>query len=241
MAHFHKQRSRSMSYKLLRKKYDEVDAKRIWLHAFDEGFKNLQSFVFNGLGIKRNYTSQLETAKIFALHFSLITPGCKNDIPDFVVRHYLDGMPELVNRTSKKFGRKVVPDKTTMDLVLAPSSEVPPSRQSAPIKKKKTKKKMSERVKPHKDPTGHRKKYYEYLESQEWKDKRDELFRIRGRRCERCNSSKNIQVHHLTYERVFNELLNDLEVLCKTCHEIEHGIRKPERVIEMNEQNDYPY
>lgn len=65
-------------------------------------------------------------------------------------------------------------------------------------------------------------KYTEYLKSPQWKSKRQELFNERGKRCESCGRTENIQVHHLTYRNVFNENLEDLQVLCKKCHSKKH-------------------
>ena len=65
-------------------------------------------------------------------------------------------------------------------------------------------------------------KYKDYLQSDEWQKKRLKLFAERGKVCERCQSITNIQVHHKTYENIFNEKLCDLEVLCKICHENHH-------------------
>jgi hypothetical protein len=65
-------------------------------------------------------------------------------------------------------------------------------------------------------------KYKDYLQSDEWQKKRQQLFAERGKVCERCQSITNIQVHHKTYENIFNEKLSDLEVLCKICHENHH-------------------
>lgn len=41
--------------------------------------------------------------------------------------------------------------------------------------------------------------------------------------CNRCNSSKYLCVHHKDRNRKNNEF-NNLEILCKKCHQIEHGI-----------------
>ena len=48
----------------------------------------------------------------------------------------------------------------------------------------------------------------------------------RGFKCERCGSKKDLQVHHKTYKRKGHELPGDVELLCKTCHEKEHGLAK---------------
>jgi len=65
--------------------------------------------------------------------------------------------------------------------------------------------------------------YRDYLRSEAWQEKRRQKFEQVGRRCERCSNTTGIQVHHTTYERLGNELLSDLEVLCDRCHATEHG------------------
>ncbi len=64
--------------------------------------------------------------------------------------------------------------------------------------------------------------YKQYLLSPEWSNIRLDLFQVRGKKCERCNSTYRLQIHHKTYENVFNEEPEDLEILCKRCHEAEH-------------------
>jgi hypothetical protein len=56
--------------------------------------------------------------------------------------------------------------------------------------------------------------YSEYINGPAWKAKREEKLRQVGRRCECCGSSNRLEVHHLTYVRLFHEDLNDLMVLC---------------------------
>ena len=69
-------------------------------------------------------------------------------------------------------------------------------------------------------------RYRSYLKSSEWAKIKIYLFESRGKKCERCGSKKRIQVHHKTYERIFNEDPSDLELLCELCHEKEHGITR---------------
>lgn len=75
----------------------------------------------------------------------------------------------------------------------------------------------------------YKQKYDEYIKSQEWAEIKNDLYEIRGKRCERCGSKKFLQVHHKTYERVFKEEPGDLEILCGGCHQNEHGLlaKKP--------------
>lgn len=65
-------------------------------------------------------------------------------------------------------------------------------------------------------------KYARYLNSTHWKKKRQEVFEAKGKFCNACQSIENLQVHHLTYANLNNEKLEDLEVLCDSCHEKRH-------------------
>jgi len=63
--------------------------------------------------------------------------------------------------------------------------------------------------------------YEDYLNSESWKNKRKQRLLISNNRCSVCGSNgSGIQVHHLTYERIFNEDMQDLLPLCKYDHEI---------------------
>lgn len=75
-------------------------------------------------------------------------------------------------------------------------------------------------------------KYGGYLQSPAWKAKRIEILAKRGVACERCQSAREIQVHHLTYARVGKELDSDLAVLCENCHRQEHGLPTREALRE---------
>lgn len=66
--------------------------------------------------------------------------------------------------------------------------------------------------------------YAEYLRSPWWGRRRNEIKRARGWRCEHCLTSDNLQVHHLSYARLWAELDEDLVCLCGDCHRGEHGL-----------------
>ena len=68
-----------------------------------------------------------------------------------------------------------------------------------------------------------RKTYRKYLGSKEWAEKRAQvIFRDRGN-CTICRvKMRGLQVHHKTYVRFGNELLEDLTTLCPACHEAVH-------------------
>ncbi|MAX51564.1 MAG: hypothetical protein CMH22_06250 [Methylophaga sp.] len=85
--------------------------------------------------------------------------------------------------------------------------------------------------------TDYKKKYYDYLKSSKWKNLRNLILGKRGRVCERCSkdlSNEKADLHHKTYENVFNEKEEDLEILCRPCHEKEH---KPEKAIRFIKSN----
>lgn len=60
--------------------------------------------------------------------------------------------------------------------------------------------------------------YQDYLDSEAWKFRRLKRISIAGGRCEACGSARKLHVHHLTYERIFNEEMADLLVLCEEHH-----------------------
>lgn len=51
-----------------------------------------------------------------------------------------------------------------------------------------------------------------------------------GNRCELCGATRNLVTHHLHYLNHGDEIHHpeDLQCLCKDCHERLHGIRRPE-------------
>lgn len=75
--------------------------------------------------------------------------------------------------------------------------------------------------------------YKKYLQSKKWQEKRIKVFeRAKSNAnssnkygiCERCGYEPKrncLQVHHKTYIHLFNEPLEDLELLCPNCHKAE--------------------
>jgi 5-methylcytosine-specific restriction endonuclease McrA len=62
------------------------------------------------------------------------------------------------------------------------------------------------------------KRYYEHLASDRWADlRRRVLARCKGT-CEGCGLRPAVQVHHLNYDRLGDELLFDLVGVCLECH-----------------------
>lgn len=71
--------------------------------------------------------------------------------------------------------------------------------------------------------------YDRYIaQSPEWQRKRRDAFALYGRKCAKCKSSRGLQVHHKTYEHLFNEPMEDLMILCFHCHKEVHRKRLEE-------------
>lgn len=64
-----------------------------------------------------------------------------------------------------------------------------------------------------------KKKLAEYYQSPAWQEKRSERLKIDGFKCAKCGFTRALEVHHINYERIYNEDVNrDLITLCKKCH-----------------------
>lgn len=61
--------------------------------------------------------------------------------------------------------------------------------------------------------------YQRYLASREWAVLKEQVKERNEGWCEHCHAAKHQDTHHLTYERIGNEQLDDLMGLCRPCHE----------------------
>jgi len=71
--------------------------------------------------------------------------------------------------------------------------------------------------------------YSEYLLTPEWQETRLAKLDQAGHECRKCGAHKTLHVHHLTYDHVGHEWLEELVVLCRDCHEVVHGERDEQR------------
>jgi hypothetical protein len=81
---------------------------------------------------------------------------------------------------------------------------------------------FGEYIPPEKQKTREQ-EYAEYISSAKWRRLRDEKIKSTGGLCERCGISKYsvaLEVHHLNYKTFKRERFEDLQVLCKKCHEL---------------------
>lgn len=68
-----------------------------------------------------------------------------------------------------------------------------------------------------------RSRYHEYMRSCAWRRVRKAALKRTGGKCERCDSTSRLHVHHLTYARLGGERPEDLQVLCEPCHNALHN------------------
>lgn len=67
--------------------------------------------------------------------------------------------------------------------------------------------------------------YKEYILGEEWNKKRKLAFKLFKRECQRCGATRQLHVHHKTYERFKDENVEtDLSILCKKCHKLYHSL-----------------
>ncbi len=74
--------------------------------------------------------------------------------------------------------------------------------------------------------------YYHYINSPEWRAKAEEAKARSNNRCQICNKSRSdvqLDAHHRTYERLGNELPEDITVLCRNCHQLYEDKRRLEK------------
>jgi hypothetical protein len=69
--------------------------------------------------------------------------------------------------------------------------------------------------------------YREYLKSPWWQAVRRRALALADHRCQDCGWRQGLEVHHRTYERLGQERMADLRVLCRGCHADTHGFMGP--------------
>ena len=76
---------------------------------------------------------------------------------------------------------------------------------------------------PYKPPKGSNMSYSAYLRTEHWNKKRKKALHYFGYRCCECGAEDVVlHVHHMHYNDLFREKLEDLRVLCVDCHDHKH-------------------
>ena len=70
-------------------------------------------------------------------------------------------------------------------------------------------------------------RYEAHINSSKWKNTCAAVRRLHGNRCQKCgHGSARLEVHHINYERLGDERLSDLMLLCPDCHAAEDKKRE---------------
>jgi len=70
---------------------------------------------------------------------------------------------------------------------------------------------------------------YSYMQSKAWKTLRKQRLDIANNQCEHCGNTSNLNLHHQTYLRLGTEHINDMRILCSSCHTRLHTIMGKDR------------
>lgn len=71
--------------------------------------------------------------------------------------------------------------------------------------------------------------YRNYLASANWAVIREGMLWLVDYSCEACGAGLPLEVHHVTYDRLGDESLHDLQVLCPPCHTRADSLRVAHR------------
>lgn len=69
----------------------------------------------------------------------------------------------------------------------------------------------------------YRARYVNYLRTPYWAAKRQAAIACYGGACSKCGSRNRLEVRHLRYDNLGHEPMEDLALLCNSCHADLHG------------------
>lgn len=61
-------------------------------------------------------------------------------------------------------------------------------------------------------------RYQDYIASPKWRAKREQRLQIDGYRCRALGCTTDLEVHHVTYDSLYMERMEDLITFCRECH-----------------------
>lgn len=69
-----------------------------------------------------------------------------------------------------------------------------------------------------------------YLHSKAWKELKLQRLAIANNCCEHCHSTTDLHLHHINYANLQNESIDDVCILCSTCHNTLHNFTGKDRL-----------
>lgn len=88
------------------------------------------------------------------------------------------------------------------------------------LREKPAKKRVDEKAMP---------KYHLYMASKKWRKRCKDFYDKYGRACAVCGTSESLNIHHMAYTHLGNELDEELAVLCELHHKEFHAIHGTKR------------
>lgn len=84
--------------------------------------------------------------------------------------------------------------------------------------------------KPTPEPLISRESKQNYLSSPQWQTLKRQRLALANHKCENCRSTSKLELHHVTYVRLMNEHINDVAILCNSCHSKLHKLTGYDRL-----------
>jgi hypothetical protein len=72
-------------------------------------------------------------------------------------------------------------------------------------------------------------KYKVYILSKKWRARCALFYKMHGKFCVACGETRNIHLHHMSYQHMGNELDGELAPLCRDCHKEYHELNGVQR------------
>lgn len=152
---------------------------------------------------------------------------------DYNIQARLHQITEIAERKirqkreeEKKLASLLSPKQNTLPVIM----EKPVQKEDSKVEEKPAQKEEQKNEKKpiEKNELSDLKKFREYLKSTEWQKKRREKLDSVGLECERCclaSAKDNLNVYHKTFDKVYKETPNDLEVVCENCKKEENFLK----------------
>jgi 5-methylcytosine-specific restriction endonuclease McrA len=76
--------------------------------------------------------------------------------------------------------------------------------------------------------------YKDYISSPSWIKLKNQRLKLDKYVCQACFKKKATQVHHVTYKRLFHELMDDLVSVCFPCHKLITRANRKKKPLSIN-------
>ncbi|MGH2353069.1 MAG: AAA family ATPase, partial [Chloroflexota bacterium] len=188
--------------------------------------------------VSRRFGEQDRTARLEGTRYVLVGEGAPDDteapapvIPDYL-RETLaairaagdDGLTKVAVQRVTSAAAATVASRLEALEALAVIGRQGAGKKRDPLRWVATAQTAQTDAPPTSDPA-----YVRYLGSAAWAEKRAGFLKRAGGRCEACAAEPaegdTLEVHHLRYDRVGQELPEDCVVLCSPCHRRAHALR----------------